>query len=475
MTREFNGSVEEIFGNTSPHESVHQEELLSSHFQTSNGILSRQEASKLKDSAIDHIFSCEYRVAGQELELLGLYSAQKYGPSAWPTVGTELIAAFMNAAAFPGCPQTVIARFAQELSRFSMRETQKYNLANPQTRSLTELRQTLATLKANTECLAALIGQQRALRIWEPILGPEHPKIKLIRDEITFINWFPNRTEPERESWLAQAERNLLPGTLNLGEILQLKSIGGLLCLGEGPPDDLLAKFHALESSDIAGHQIQQDIAHLQYGRSRSLLGGYYSFLKRFDEAEKAFQESDRYMKYENCVEIKLHRMLWYAEHKTRVHDEEGVGMLVCQAHEIFMKNDSPSEFVIAHFPDRFYYLCKAVSKRVPIDEVVNGPIESISSNRRRSVNHPASIHHNIADAPSPAATSVLSPERLFPLSPGGFNAAIDIDTWRQFVNFSPTMDSLRREQPKHCTRMINVDNDDPPTAMTNINNDWTS
>jgi len=177
----------------------------------------------------------------------------------------------------------------------------------------------------------------------------------------------------------------------------------------------------------------------LQYGKSRSLLGGYYSFLQKFDDAEKAFQESDRYTKYEVCVEIKLHRMLWYAEHKTRVGDNEGVGMLISKAHNIFMENDSPTEFIVTHFPDRFYYLCKAASKQVPIDEVLDEHLDDATSERYLQMgSQPVSILENSADRPqSPMASSIPSPGRLFP-TPRGFNFAINVETWRQFVHFTP-------------------------------------
>jgi hypothetical protein len=85
-------------------------------------------------------------------------------------------------------------------------------------------------------------------------------------------------------------------------------------------------------------------------------------------------------MKYEACVEIRLHRILWYAEHKTTVRDWDGVGMLICQAHEVFVKIDSPLGFVVVHFLDRFKFLCQATSKQVPIDEVVNEPLDDIAS-----------------------------------------------------------------------------------------------
>jgi len=178
------------------------------------------------------------------------------------------------------------------------------------------------------------------------------------------------------------------------------------------------------------------------------MLGGYYSFLQKFDDAEKAFRESDRYMQYEARVKIRLHRILWYAEHKTRVRDEEGVGKLIREAHEIFM-NDSPLEFIITHFPDQFNYLCMAASKQVPIDEVLNESLDDGAFERYRSGSLPAPIHHNAtANRPHSAlASPIPSPERLFPLTPRGFNSAIDVETWRQFVNFSPSVDSLQRDR----------------------------
>jgi hypothetical protein len=436
-TREFNDSVELIFENIEAYELV---DSALSHIEGPNARLSEKLFTLGSSLAIDG----NYRAAEQAYKLARLHYAALCGPNDWRTVGAEFRAALMKAADFPGCPQTITARFAQELSHFLMRERQIYNQANPQESDLVELRKTLTGLKMNTEWASYLITQQRALQIWEPVLGPEHSKIKLMRTQIAKMK----KTRPvdlNQETSLIQDAEDSLP-TFEPNNYSQLKSIGGLLHLCDGSPDDLLRKFRALENSDILSRQFQQEIELLRYGRSRSLLGGYLSFLRRFDDAEKAFQESDRYMKYEACVEIKLHRILWYAEHKTRVRDAEGVVKLMCQAHDIFMKNDSPSEFIIAHFPDRFKYLCKAVSKRVPIDEVLNEPIDYSVFERHRSSSLPASVHHIAADRPHSAlASPIPSPERLFPLTPRGFNSAIDVDTWRQFVNFSPQMDSPRR------------------------------
>jgi len=150
-------------------------------------------------------------------------------------------------------------------------------------------------------------------------------------------------------------------------------------------------------------------------------------------------------MKDEACVEIRLHRILWYAEHKTRVRDSDGLGILICQVHEVFVKIDSPSEFVVVvHFPDRFKFLCQDLSKQVPIDEVVNKPLDESAPEHHQSV-CPTHIHHDTVDRPpSRPTSSIPSPERLFSPTPRGFNSAIDVEAWRQFVHFSPTMNGLR-------------------------------
>jgi hypothetical protein len=378
-----------------------------------------------------------YQHAAQIFKLASLCLAEAPGAHRWEVVAAEFFAALMKAANFPGCPQSLIARFTQELSRFLIRERRLYTQTNAQVRSLVELNKTLTALRMNAEWASRLIPQQRLLQIWEPVLGPEHQKIKLIQDQITTMrNGKPTNFE-QRPDLIRDVENPaeaLIPD-----DIPELRSINNLLHLCDGSPDDLLPKFLALESSDISNNQIRHDMRLLQYGRSRSLLGGYYSFLQKFDDAEKAFQESDRCMKYEDCVEIKLHRILWYAEHKTRVGDNEGVGMLIRRAHKIFMDNNNPTEFILTHFPDRFYYLCKAASKQVPIDEVLDEDLDDDTSERHQMGSRPMSVVESSPDRPdSPEATSIPSPDRLSPTTPRGFNSVIDVEIWRQFVHFPP-------------------------------------
>jgi hypothetical protein len=108
--------------------------------------------------------------------------------------------------------------------------------------------------------------------------------------------------------------------------------------------------------------------------------------------------------------------------------------MLISKAHNIFMENDSPTEFILTHFPDRFYYLCKAASKQVPIDEVLDEHLDDVTSERYLQMgSQPVSILENSADRPqSPMASSIPSPGRLFPTPPEVSTLQL---TWRPGVN----------------------------------------
>jgi hypothetical protein len=178
----------------------------------------------------------------------------------------------------------------------------------------------------------------------------------------------------------------------------------------------------------------------LSRGSSHAFFGGYYSFLGHYEKAEQAFQESERTLEAETCVEIKLHRMLWHSEHCTRVKNRDRVSLLLYEAHQVFMARETASTFVLSHFPDRFRLLCQAVSALVAIHEVVHGvatfdPYEPSSSRGK-------SVQPETPRAPTP----VLEVERLFPLGSTD-HSTIDIDAWRQYVTFTPPAGSPVRSR----------------------------
>lgn len=280
--------------------------------------------------------------------------------------------------------------------------------------------------------------RQRALKIWEPVLGESHPMIKVLYARLASLrskspvnmNAIPlDPTEPREEEAL-----DLTP---QLGSRLS-----DLLHLESRSPDQLLGSFRAFEISESVGGQMSQELLLLRRGRARSLEGVYFSSLGRYDAATVAFQDSDRIMEHEICVEIKLHRILWYAAHSTEVKDWDNAGRLLREAHHIFMENDEYSPFILHHFPKRFKVLCIASERYIPVDQVVSeeddgsiaGQIPNASGNSTPRVGH--------------IPSTVLADQHLFQPAPNGINAPIDIDLWCRFVLYSsPEKTSLIVEE----------------------------
>ncbi|EJT71904.1 hypothetical protein GGTG_11157 [Gaeumannomyces tritici R3-111a-1] len=203
--------------------------------------------------------------------------------------------------------------------------------------------------------------------------------------------------------------------------------------------DQLLEQLQAIESSSASGDRFRREFADMKLARSKALLGVFYSFIGRFSDAERAFEVSEQFMERETCAEIKLHRTLWYAEHKTRAQDWDGAFSLMCRANKVFMGIETASSFVIDHFPGRFISLRWAVSTRTPIDKILN---EAGIDDRPFDSHLPSPIPGTPMAAhssPAAAADSVLSPQRLFPPTPRGAQAEVDIEAWRQFVEYTPS------------------------------------
>jgi hypothetical protein len=354
----------------------------------------------------------------------------------------------MVAASNPGCPQSLAARVAGILSSTLVRERQKYSSADPDIKNEIALRKVLVSLKGNARFWALQFMRRRALEIWEPLLGPNHPKIVFLRDslvrrrQVRVVDVDVDVDSDFSEDLLAELADHEPFDLSEVDQTSTLKPIADLLDLGDAPPDCLLNRLQVVESSSVSGKEVRQSLALLRIGRSGALLGVYYSFICRFEEAERAFQTSERYMENETCVEIRLYRMLWYAEHKTRVGDWEGVRRLMCGAHNIFIATDGLSEFVLNHFPDRFTRLCSAVMEKLPIDCIIDqAPIPNAYEHNESAPQSAVTPFPCTSALPesSAAADSGLSPSRLFPSTPGGINAEIDINAWREFVQFSPT------------------------------------
>ncbi|KAL8365631.1 hypothetical protein RB595_004446 [Gaeumannomyces hyphopodioides] len=426
---EFNAMTENIFSNT--HSTVGESQMGSTH-----------EPNR------------ELEEFGEPLELLAAtYAADGDYQSATQihsriyqicrTIRYRVMAQFdirvMNAACYPGSPQSLAARIVDILSQSLVQAREAYSMANSEMVNEADLRSLLLHLRKNAEFWMNLLVQQRAVRIWEPILGPNHPKVAQLRHNIAEIRSDIIAADTDDTTILEKTREGMLDTPLEICQEPSLESVRDLLHLGDAPKDQLLEQLHAIESSSAFGDQCRLEVKNLRLGRSRALLGVYYSFIGQFSDAEKAFEDSERFVEHETCAEIKLHRTLWYAEHKTRIQDWDGALSLMHRAHEVFMNNETAFKFIIDHFPGRFKLLGSAVITRTSIDKVPNeagiddSPPDSYPLSPIPGT--PVAAH----SSPAAAAVSFLSPQRLFPPTPRGAHAKVDIEVWRQFVEYTPT------------------------------------
>ncbi|KAL8282256.1 hypothetical protein RB597_009792 [Gaeumannomyces tritici] len=343
----------------------------------------------------------------------------------------------MNAACYPGCPQSLAARIANILSQSLVQAREAYSMTSSGRRGEVELRCLLLFLRNSAQYWSCLLMQQRAVKIWEPILGPNHPKVAQLRHNIASNFSYGNTATIARIIEKAKGDGPITP--LEIDPEPSLGSVRDLLHLGDSPKDQLLEQLHAIEGSSDSGDRFRREFADMKLARSKALLGVYYSFICRFSDAERAFEVSEQFMERETCAEIKLHRTLWYAEHKTRTQDWDGAFNLMCRANRVFMGIETASSFVIDHFPGRFISLGRAVSTRTPIDKILN---EAGIDDRPFDSRPPSPISGTPMAAhssPAAAADSVLSPQRLFPPTPRGAHAEVDIEAWRQFAEYTPS------------------------------------
>lgn len=371
------------------------------------------------------VFQERYDEARKAFEEDAARVAAWRGKRYWVAVGLRHEAAMMDAASHPGCPQTLSLRFTQELSRRLMIELQVYLTLSSDEQSTKELEHIMSTLVETTQTWSEVIICQKVLATWQPVLGSDSPELIIIRRRLEEHKRIIN-LPIEDVKW-----DNRGPGSAFLPIQYSLHRQRG------GPADKLLELAPLLEFSfSNLSSEVKDEMVLLRRGRSYAFLGGYYSFLGHFEKAEEVFQESQKSLEAETCVEIKLHRMLWHCEHYTRVKNWDRVSLLLYEAHRVFMAQETASTFVLSHFPDRFRFLCKAVSAWVSIDEVVHDI--AIYSRDNPSDNRAQSTQLGTPRAPSP----VPEVQILFPLGSTD-HSTIDIDAWRQYVMFSPQVSCL--------------------------------
>ncbi|KAK3898594.1 hypothetical protein C8A05DRAFT_37809, partial [Staphylotrichum tortipilum] len=261
--------------------------------------------STLQKRALEDALEGNYQAAARTYKLTAVPSAL------WQRAVRQFRIDVIEAAAYPGCPQTLTARVTDILSTSLTRERERHHTQQPSPPSPPDessLSKTLISLHLESLFWSHLLRHQRALSLWEPLLGPSHPKITHLRAHLAKL-----RTPKTVPSDFARRTHRLQDSTdlLTTPPPPDQHAVRNLLHLpSSGAADALLAQAQALTSASPAGQQARNDIAWLRYGRSKALLGVCASFLRRDGEAQHAFGVSEAQMEREMCVEMRLYRTL---------------------------------------------------------------------------------------------------------------------------------------------------------------------
>lgn len=309
----------------------------------------------------------------------------------------------------PGDLFSMTTRTFDIMSRFVLREREKHRHVDPSEWERLNLKRTLMRLNRLSDFLVGIFLRQELIQMWETVLGREDSRIVALYDtlcgkRISLADLDPNHN-------MADAENGITDPYPQLRNELDA-DIPPFIRINQRASDRFMIEIRLPKCAP--DQEIQREGRLLCHGRSRALEGVHFSCHGRYADADLAFQDSDQLLEHETSVEIHLYRILWDAEHRTRVGDWAGVGGLICRAHQVYMDNEHPSAFVLHHFPSRFEVLCAAASRRVPVEELDKDrarPYKSLGS---------APASPRVAEE-AEEEVSVLSPKGSFPgLQVGG-------------------------------------------------------
>lgn len=269
----------------------------------------------------------------------------------WHRTVHQFNAEVMDAALYAGCPLTLVFRIADILSRSSARLRARNNDNEHDNRDLHYI---LALLENTARYWTNVLVHRRALEMWEPVLGPEHPISALLvrnlalmhtnRDATTIVDFLrgtegaeisvlgtppPMLAQPPPPLWTAVRD---LPHLSDTGPLAQ-----------------------HIANPAIPGHH-PHHIAHLQLGRERALDALHHHHHPGSPNHFMQTHDTESSIDEDPCPEIKLHRILWLAEHRHRMGDHAGALALVHKQYSMLFMGGmtDPSEFIVNHFPARF-------------------------------------------------------------------------------------------------------------------------
>lgn len=270
----------------------------------------------------------------------------------WHRTIHQFTAEVMDAASHAGCPETLVFRVADILSRSSARLRARSNDNEHDDRELNEM---LSVLQNTARYWTNVLVHRRALEMWEPVLGHEHAIPALLVRNLALMH--TNRDATTIADFLRGtegAEISVLgtPPPMHAQPPPPLwTAVRDLLHLNETLP---LAQHIA--NPAISGHHPRHHIARLQLGRERALDALYHHHHPGSTNNFMQTHDTESSIDEDPCPEIKLHRILWLAEQRHRMGDHAGALALVHKQYSMLFMGamTDPSEFIINHFPARF-------------------------------------------------------------------------------------------------------------------------
>ncbi|XTI90815.1 hypothetical protein V2W45_1411706 [Cenococcum geophilum] len=318
------------------------------------------------------LFEGDYEASITSLELAKMGYAHVIGDMHWLTIAAGHEAEMVKLVTFDVNPRELNQRIRQLLFRHHTILRQNYSRGLG-VGSLEELKKHLISLKIVSDFWTTVLVAQMAIKKWL-FLGTSHRAIVGLRSAIDELRakW-QQSIEIEPPEVDLSGIGNAFASMMTLGDLKIEKRGASFLDLCDKGQDVLRQKLDALHSNDgsMAHVVIWNEVEKLYASRRKTYSGAYYSFLGDFKAAEYFFRKGQETLGLENSPEIKLQRLLWHAEHKTRTQDWRGAQILLDQAQQVFDTSWRDSEFINNHFAERRELVSISIKERISIDKVV--------------------------------------------------------------------------------------------------------
>jgi hypothetical protein len=318
------------------------------------------------------IFDGDYEASITSLEFARTGYAHILGDMHWLTIVASFETEMIKLVTSDANPREMNLRVRQLLYRHHTILRQNYSRGLG-VGSLEELRKHLISLKTVSDYWTTVLVAQMAIKKWL-FLGTTHRTVVELRSGIDELRakW-QQSIEIEPQELDSNGLGNAFASMMVLGDLKVQKRGASFLDICDRDRDILRRKLDALHSNDgsMAHAVICSELDKLYASRRKTYSGAYYSFLGDFLSAEFFFRKGQETLHLETCSEIKIQRLFWHAEHKTRMQDWTGAQILLDQAKQAFNASQRDSEFMDDHFLERHELVSISIGEKISIDKAV--------------------------------------------------------------------------------------------------------